>query len=133
MKAVTHGLTRVDKIYRERSYFRGAKSHASPSQLVRTGWRTCSFSKCVFRVSLSSLQALKCARRAKRARAHACHPPWPISMAQLRPLFHSLLVHRAGHVMRSVQVLLQRVFDHRSCIILFLMMALKPMQISRDI
>ena len=57
MKTATHG-TDEDRgdLRKKRSHFRGAKSFAGPPQLVRTGWWTCSFSKCV---SCFPLQALK--------------------------------------------------------------------------
>ena len=68
-KLLTMDWRMSSKFPEKRSRFRGAKSFASPLQLVRTDWQTCSFSKWVL-----CLQALKRARRPK----YACHPPWPI-------------------------------------------------------
>ena len=85
MKPATLGLTRVE--YGKRSHFRAAKSFASPPQLVRTGWGTCSRSCSNFQ-----MVCVSCLKHARRAKTMA----------------NCFIVHRARHAKRV------RGFDQRS-------------------
>ena len=68
----------VDRRKFERSHFRGAKSFASPPQLIWTGWRSCSLSKGVSCFPLRSVHV-------KRACTHACYPPCTASQSPPPP------------------------------------------------